>query len=101
MILMLSVVVFRETASTPFFQAESIEAEISDLRKACDSMAEEVTKLTKGTGKGSFTCQFSLCDFAVRCDLARNVTALSPIDVVTNTKYKLLHFLTIVILRRK
>ena len=31
-------------------QAESIEHEISDLRKSCDAMAEEVTKLTKGTG---------------------------------------------------
>ena len=27
-----------------------MEQEISDLRKACDSMADEVTKLTKGTG---------------------------------------------------
>ena len=33
------------------FQAEVIEQEITDLRQACDSMAEEVTKLTKGTGK--------------------------------------------------
>ena len=40
------------------FQAEVIEQEITDLRQACDSMAEEVTKLTKGTGKFIFSFFF-------------------------------------------
>ena len=34
-----------------------IESEITDLRQACDSMAAEVTKLTKGTGN-QFTQTF-------------------------------------------
>ena len=70
-------------------QAESIELEISDLRKSCDAMAEEVTKLTKGTGSEapSIKATFKYCATIRTCAFKQGAASIRPLTTRPLTNY--------------
>ena len=70
-------------------QAESIELEISDLRKSCDAMAEEVTKLTKGTGSEPpfIKATFKYCATIRMCAFKQGAASIRQLAVCPLTNY--------------